>query len=82
MPHKLLLPYDQRCPKCLCEQAVVKYCNGRAKLKGFPDSNSICQFPPYDLPWGQEHLHTTCTSCGYEWLTECADYEYDTEGKQ
>ena len=54
-------PYTEypMCPKCQRDRnQAFAYCDG-----------SRCQ----RLYSKSEHLHCTCTSCGYEWLMECAD---------
>ena len=56
-------PYTEypMCPKCQRDRnQAFAYCDG-----------SRCQ----RLYSKSEHLHCTCTSCGYEWLMECADAE-------
>ena len=50
------------CIKCGCDNASIKYCEGKTSLKHVPG----CEVDG-------EHLHRVCAMCGYEWLEYCAD---------
>jgi len=52
------------CPKCKASSTdlEMQWCTGGV-------SEGVC----VGLAAGYEHLHVTCTRCGYPWLSETAD---------
>jgi hypothetical protein len=52
----------QVCPKCTSHEVKSAFCTGRA-----PD----CSFGAI-----REHMHRACGSCGFTWLTRCADQNH------
>lgn len=60
---------NARCPKCgATEPGTLKtrYCAGR-----WDDGSATCFLREEAR---MEHMHRTCSECGYEWLEACADH--------
>ena len=68
------LPFAGRpCPKCTDTDVKLCFCRARCltdERGGFleVDAPALGREPRED-----EHLHWTCATCGYVWLTWCAD---------
>lgn len=61
------------CPKCRTPRSGVRirYC---AQDRDLATRRTLCPPAPEDkLAPPVEHMHHTCTICGYEWVTATAD---------
>ena len=50
------------CPKCGCDNSKVEFCQGI----GGKTKKTGCET-------AGEHLHRTCSRCGFEWTELCLD---------
>lgn len=69
-----MTPFTSRgCPKCMSPRSGIqlRYCN---EIRDFLPSRSLCPRLPDDtLAPPVEHMHHTCKTCGYVWVTATAD---------
>lgn len=82
------LGHDQSwaCPKCDARQRRFKYCLRACRIHGTlgPDGRFVVSgrlaFKAGDLPATKhEHLHVSCSECGYEVLEACRDAEKENQ---
>jgi predicted nucleic-acid-binding Zn-ribbon protein len=66
---------EWQCPKCWGKEYELRYCIAMCREQPFLDSGGR-YFPKQG--WSDsnpmyEHLHLTCTTCGFETLENCRD---------